>query len=93
MIVVHSLRPYGVAGFGLLRATSDDVLNVLPVEANLAGLRFGGGAIGFVTDTVGLRWELSYLRTLKGQGTEDVVAVGSRTLSFWRGTMGVVLRF
>lgn len=89
----NSLRPYAVAGFGLIHASSDDVLNVLPVSANLMGLRLGGGVTGFVTDTVGVRWDLSYLRTLKGQGNEEGVAFGSRSLKFWRASMGIVLRF
>jgi hypothetical protein len=91
----HSLRPFAIGGFGLIRATSDDVLNALPVDEKLLGLRLGGGAMGFVTDTVGLRWDLSYIRTLKGQGDEMGVAfgTGSRSLSFWRASMGIVLRF
>jgi hypothetical protein len=91
----HSLRPYASAGFGLIRATSDDFLNVLAFEENLMGLRFGGGAIGFLTDTVGVRWDVSYLRTLKGLGDPENNAIGaeSRSLHFWRGSMGLVLRF
>lgn len=91
----NSLRPYASAGFGLIRATSDDFLNVFAIEENLMGLRFGGGAIGFLSDTVGVRWDLSYIRTLKGLGDPDNNALGSpsRSLRYWRGSMGVVLRF
>jgi hypothetical protein len=89
----NSLRPYFIGGFGLMHASIDDVLNVLPVEANLLGMKFGGGAIGFVSDTVGVRWDLSYLRSLKGQGDDTGVSFGSRSLSFWRASMGIVLRF
>jgi hypothetical protein len=91
----HSLRPYAAAGFGLIRVTTDDILNVFEYAENLTGLRLGGGAIGFVTDTVGVRWDISYIRTLKGLGDPDNNAIGSqsRSLSFWRGSMGLVLRF
>jgi hypothetical protein len=90
----HSLRPFGIAGFGFIRASADDVLEVLPVSENLLGLRLGGGATGSLTDTVGIRFDLSYFRTLKGQGDENDVAIGtSRSLKFWRASTGVVLRF
>lgn len=91
--VGSSLRPYGSAGAGLIRITSRDVFNVLPVEENLMGLRFGGGAIGFFTDTVGVKLDLSYFRTLGGQGELGAVAFGRARLSFWRGATGLVLRF
>jgi hypothetical protein len=88
-----SLRPYGAVSFGLIRATGEDIFDANRVRTNLSGLRVGGGAIGFFTDTVGVRWDLSFIRTLKGQGNEEGVAAGSQSLSFWRATMGLVLRF
>jgi hypothetical protein len=90
----HSLRPYAIGGFGLIRANVDDVLNVLSFDEKLLGLRVGGGAMGFFSDTTGVRLDLSYIRTLKGQGNESGTAIGtSRSLHFWRGSAGIVLRF
>jgi len=88
-----SLRPYGAAGAGLIRVTSRDVFNVLPVEENLMGLRFGGGAIGFLSDTVGVRLDLSHYRSMGGQGEDGRTAFGRPRLTFWRGSTGIVLRF
>lgn len=89
----NSLRPYGAAGFGLIRARQDDFLNVLSLDEKLLGLRFGGGAMGMLSDTIGLRWDLSHIRTLKGQGDSTGLSFGSRSLSFWRLAMGVMVRF
>jgi hypothetical protein len=89
----NSLRPYAIGAFGLIHASIKDVYDVLPVKTNLMGLRIGGGVTGFVTDTVGVQWDLSYFRTLKGQGSEGGVCVGSCALDFWRASMGIVLRF
>ncbi len=89
----YSLRPYATAGIGLMNARVEDIFNALPVRTNLTGVRLGGGAMGFFSDTVGVRWDLSYFRTLKGQGNEGGLAIGSRALEFWRGSMGLVLRF
>jgi hypothetical protein len=89
----HSLRPYGMGGFGLIRTTGDDIFNATQPNENLLGLRLGGGATGFFSDEVGVRMDLSYFRTLKGQGNESGTAVGSRSLSYWRASAGLVLRF
>jgi hypothetical protein len=89
----NSLRPYAIGGLGLIRATIDDSLNVFVTDERLLGLRLGGGAMGFLSETVGLRFDLSHVRTLKGQGEGTGVAVGSRSVSLWRTSVGVVLRF
>jgi hypothetical protein len=89
----NSLRPYGAVGFGLMLATIDDVSNLLPFEANLLAMRLGGGATGFLTDTVGVRWDLSHIRTLTGHCEQGGVAFDTCDVSFWRISMGAVLRF
>jgi hypothetical protein len=89
----HSLRPYAIGGFGLMRVTTDDSLNVFVFDEKLLALRVGGGAMGFLSDTVGVRFDLSHIRTLKGQGEGTGVSFGSRSVSLWRTSVGVVLRF
>jgi hypothetical protein len=65
----HSLRPYAIGGFGLIRVSIRDFLDAFTGTENLMGLRVGGGATGFLTDTVGVRFDLSHFRVLKGQET------------------------
>src|SRR5436309_1229542 len=68
--------PYAAIGAGLLR--------VLPgshtVARSAAGLVAGGGAMGFVTDRLGWRGDVRYVRDLST----------TNPIRFWRVTIGVV---
>lgn len=87
----YTLRPYAVGGAGLVRVSYGDYFGALPVDNSLAGFNVGGGATGFLTDRVGLNWELRYFRTLRASETTGL-SFGAEELSFWRATMGVTIR-
>lgn len=88
----ESLRPYAVGGLGLMHAGIDDVLHVFKVNSNLLGLVVGGGAIGPLTNTASLRFDLRYFKNLsKADG--PLLGFGATQLSFWRATAGVTLRY
>ena len=61
----YGLRPFVSGGIGLLHATATDALEFSPVNTNLLGYNVGGGAVGFLNDRVGLRFDLRYFRNLK----------------------------
>lgn len=90
-ITRESLRPYLVAGGGLMWAESEDITATFPIRSTLPAITVGGGAIGFLSDMVGVRFDLRYLRSL-GQGDEMVATEGPR-LKFWRGSIGLVLKY
>ena len=56
----YGLRPFVSGGIGMLSATATDALDFLPVDTKLLGYNVGGGAVGFLTDRVGLRFDLRY---------------------------------
>jgi hypothetical protein len=91
----ESLRPYLVAGLGWMRA-SIEVQNpgleeLLGRARNSVAVNFGGGAIGFITPRTGLRFEIRHFRSLEHD--EDLFTAESQSLlSFWRATVGVVIR-
>jgi hypothetical protein len=85
-----SLRPYVSGGAGLIRAAADDTINLFSYRRNLGGYNVGGGVVGFVTPFTGVKWDLRYF---KGWGSGDVTTLGSARLSFWRGTMSLVLKY
>jgi hypothetical protein len=87
----ESLRPYFVAGGGLMHAEARDITSTFPIRSTMPALTLGGGAIGFLSDTVGVRFDLRYLRSL-GQGDEMTAGTGPR-VKFWRGSVGLVLRY
>lgn len=88
----ESLRPYVVGGLGLVQARSKHAGGLFPVDENLLGVDLGAGAIGFVTDRTGLRFDLRYVKAASG-ADGPFARPGISRLSFWRATVGVVIRY
>ena len=87
------VRPYGVAGIGLLRASldgADDLFDNL--SGNELGFNVGGGLHGFFSDNVGIRGDVRYFRGLQksDDGGNDL---DLEDFDFWRATVGVTFRF
>jgi hypothetical protein len=91
-ITRESLRPYLVAGAGLLHASTSDAALVLPIRRNLAAMDIGGGAIGFLDPNVGVRFEVRRFSSLASGDSLGPLIGGSR-LSFWRASVGVTVRY
>ncbi len=85
-----SLRPYLTAGVGLLHPRIDSP--VFPVDNRLLGLSVGGGAIGFVSRRTGVRFDLRRFQNVRGEG-ETLVGVERVRLSYWRASVGLILRY
>ncbi|MBI4887265.1 MAG: hypothetical protein HY824_09240 [Acidobacteria bacterium] len=88
----ESLRPYVVGGLGLMQARSSHAAGLFPVDENRLGLTLGGGAIGFVSNRTGLRFDLRHIKAVSG-ANGPLARPGISRLSFWRATVGVVLRY
>lgn len=87
----YGLRPFVSGGFGLLRVSKEDKENFFPLKLNRPAFDIGGGAIGFVSDRRGLRFDLRYTSTLKN--TEVPAAtLGLYHLRYWTASVGLVLR-
>jgi len=91
----ESLRPYLVGGLGWMHVSIDEVSIVLPEvlgrARNSVAINFGGGAIGFLAPDVGVRFEVRHFRSLERD--EDLFTGETQSLlSFWRATVGVVIR-
>ena len=88
----ESLRPYLVGGIGLIQARSTHAAGLFPIDENLTAVNVGVGAIGFVTERTGLRFDVRHFRTI-GAVSAPRVSTGTSRLSFWRSTAGVTLRY
>ncbi len=91
-IAQYGLRPYAVAGIGIMHVGIDDNLRALPFSDTLPAWDVGGGVTGFLSDFVGLNWDVRMFRTTGSQKTVTGVSVGPEQLSFWRATMGLSIR-
>ncbi len=87
----YGLRPYFVAGGGVVRVNVNQGQALLDVQSTVNVLDFGGGATGFLTERVGVNWDVRYFRSVGGkEGTG--LSFGKEQISFWRTTMGVAIR-
>ena len=86
------VRPYFVAGLGLVRSRIDlgDLFD--DVSTNEWGVTLGAGVTGLVSDNVGLRGDVRYIRSLEDPAVECVDLVLGN-FDFWRATVGVVFKF
>jgi opacity protein-like surface antigen len=91
-ITRESLRPYVVAGLGLLHGAAMDSADVFSFDDNLVGLNVGGGAIGLLSPRTGFRFEIRQFRALKN-GTNGLTGRETTRLSFWRASVGLTFRF
>jgi len=92
----YGLRPSLSAGVGLMHASLEDQLDVIRYRVNLLGMNVGGGAVGFLSDRVGVRFDLRYFRNIKGvpEGELDFPVTGGEPvrLRYWTIGFGVVVK-
>lgn len=86
-----SLRPYVVVGLGWMHASANDQIQLNPVNNDYLALTTGVGAIGFLTDVVGVRFDLRRIHSVSSADT-SAISNDIAQLRFWRATLGVVFR-
>jgi hypothetical protein len=89
----YGLRPYFSGGAGLMHIDAVGQFQLFDVHRTLPTLSLGGGVTGFLTNRVGLSWDIRRLNTLRGEGETLGNSLGRERLSFWRATMAVALRY
>lgn len=92
----YGLRPSLSGGIGVMHASLDDQLQVSPYTVNLLGMNIGGGAVGLLSDHVGVRFDVRYFRNIKGVPLEDLDFPVTRgqpvRLRYWTVAFGVVIK-
>lgn len=88
-----SVRPYVVGGVGLIRTKVQDAEQFFDVNTkNDFGYDLGGGVMGFFNSNVGLRGDVRYFRSFTSS-SDNVTGIGLGSFNFWRGSLGVSLKF
>jgi hypothetical protein len=87
----YSLRPYLVAGGGLMRARRITSFNVFDVSSVTPAFDLGVGAVAFVTNKTGVSWDVRRFQSFSD--SSERTAGNDDHLSFWRATMAVVFRY
>ena len=84
----YGLRPFISGGFGLMHART--ISEVFPTTVNVRGINIGGGAVGFLTNDTGLRFDVRYHSTLNR--LEGAPAFGDAHLRYVTASIGLVIR-
>jgi opacity protein-like surface antigen len=95
VVGAHSgaVRPYALAGVGLLRTNVQDFAETFDVNTkNDFGFDIGGGVMGFFSKNVGLRGDVRYFRGFRGTD-DNATGLGVSDFKFWRGSLGLSLKF
>jgi hypothetical protein len=87
----YNLRPFISGGVGIIRPRSTDFNNITAFDKSFNGFNLGGGAVGFLSQRTGVRFDLRYHRTMRGLRTEDY-SIGPVRLQYMTASIGVVLR-
>lgn len=89
-----TFKPYVSGGLGLIKPTLSEAGGLFALDAKKFGLDVGGGAIGFLNNTVGVRGDIRYFRGLR-KSDDDVNAfdLDLSTFHFWRAAVGLAVRF
>lgn len=88
----YGLRPFVSTGFGVMRASTAEKGSALNVSTPLTGFNVGGGAIGFLTKNVGLRFDLRYYVAVTHPDPGPAVSFGPAHLRYMTASIGVVFR-
>ena len=87
------VRPYGLAGAGLLRSKSDFGTGV-EIDENNVTWCVGGGVLLFFGTRAGLRFDVRYFRTFDDLEILGIpIAQSPGKVEFTRASLGFVLRF
>jgi hypothetical protein len=88
----YGLRPFISGGLGLLHAAVADKQDIVSFNRNVLGYNVGGGAVGFLSNRAGVRFDLRYIGNLE-RPEELLSPTGKLHLRFWTGSLGIVLKY
>ena len=87
------LRPYFSGGAGLTHVDMLGKFGAVDIGRTLPTMSLGGGVTGFLTNRVGLNWDIRRFSTFRGEGETVGNSIGNESLSFWRASMAVAVRY
>ncbi len=90
----RGVRPYVSAGLGLIRSRVSGAGDLFDdATRNDLGINFGGGLNAQFNDSIGIRGDIRYLRSLEDDDPDNEFDLGLSDFDFWRGTVGVAFRW
>ena len=87
------VRPYGSLGIGAIMSRVESDLGLVDIDDTTLGWNAGGGVMGFMSNSVGLRGDLRYFGSLQNDLGDSSITEDLDRFGFWRLTGGVVFRW
>lgn len=87
----YSLRPFVSGGVGVLTASKTEFSEVFPINRTIPAFNIGGGAIGFLSERTGLRFDFRYYRSL-ARAVEVPIDPERVHMRYMTASVGLVLR-
>ena len=87
------IRPYFLAGAGVLRSTADFGAVFDEGSDSSVAWNTGGGVLMFFGNNYGVRFDIRYFKTFDDVDTGEGVVDGPGKIDFSRATLGFVFRF
>jgi Outer membrane protein beta-barrel domain len=87
----HDVRPFGLIEFGTVRTSIDGIGTGTRMARNDIGVSIGGGATIAVNDRVGVRGDVRYFRTVRGEDAANSLNVSLANFHYWRTAIGITL--
>jgi opacity protein-like surface antigen len=86
-------RPYLTAGIGMLQTEARSGDDLFSVDNSEFGFNVGAGALGFVSDHVGIRGDIRYIRSFEDPNEDNEFDLGVGNFDYWRATGGLTFRW
>ena len=86
-------RPYFSGGVGLMQQHVSGAESLVEVDNSEFGINLGAGAMGFLSDHVGIRGDIRYLRALSDPDEDNEFDIALGDFDYWRATFGVTFRW
>jgi hypothetical protein len=87
------VRPYGLAGVGVLRSSADFAGLFDEGDQNSVAWNVGGGVLVFFGNRFGVRFDIRYFQAFDDLDTSAGVLDAPGKVDFTRGSLGFVFRF
>ena len=87
------VRPYAVAGAGLIRSRVSDAHDIFDIDENSFGINVGGGLHALVRSNIGVRADVRYFRGVRDTDDSNDVDLELGSFDFWRASVGATFRF
>ena len=86
-------RPYLTGGLGMLQTDARSNDDLFHVDNSEFGFNVGAGALGFLTDHVGIRGDIRYLRSFVDPNEDNEFDISVGKFDYWRAMAGLTFRW